>query len=77
VLFIISKEEAKMRNLVLTDKHLVECVQMGCQVEIRIWGKPVEVTRIVAFNEYSVTVGDGGKYLRESCVFMKMGLRLV
>jgi hypothetical protein len=66
-----------MKRLILTDRHLNECINTGCQVEIRIWGKVVEVTRIISFDECRVTVEDGGKYLRESCVFMKRGLRLI
>jgi hypothetical protein len=75
--FFIFPGRKQMRNLVLTDKHLIDCVETGCLVEVRIWGKAVEVTRIVSFNEYSITAEDGGKYLRESSVFMRMGLRLV
>jgi hypothetical protein len=66
-----------LKNLILTDKHLNECVETGCQVEIRIWGKSVEVTTIISFDLCCVTVQDGGKYLRESCAFMKVGLRLI
>jgi hypothetical protein len=66
-----------MRNLVFTDKHLQECVNTGCEVQVRIWGKPVETTRIIAFNEHSITVEAGHKYLRESCMFTRVGLRLI
>ncbi|NOU96930.1 hypothetical protein GC093_27445 [Paenibacillus sp. LMG 31456] len=66
-----------MKRLILTDKHLNECLQLNCLVEIRIWGKTVEVTRIISFDQYCVTVEDGNKYLRESCAFMKVGLRLI
>jgi hypothetical protein len=54
--FLLCVGGKKMRNLVLTDKHLQECVNTGCEVQVRIWGKPVETTRIVSFNQYSATL---------------------